>query len=66
MTKKHLKAKKLKNSKSYKEASSQISLVNKLQIEFKNIKKDIFENFIKSKITPKTPKSKKIKNKKVT
>merc|ERR1712030_161484 len=38
-----------------------IILLNKLLLEFKNIKNNIFENFKNSKITSKTRKSKKFK-----
>ena len=44
---KSLKSQKLKKSKSYKEASNKKSSVNNLQLELKNIKNDIFENFKK-------------------
>ena len=40
------------------EASSEDKLVNNLQLEFKNIKNDIFENGNNSKFIPKTFKTK--------
>ena len=43
--KKHLKAKNSKIQKSYKEASNKKCSVNKLQLELKNIRNDIIENF---------------------
>ena len=48
---------------SYKEASNVKGSVHNLQLEQKNIKNDIFKTYKKSKITPKTPKSQKLKKK---
>ena len=58
------KPKSQKYNKSFKEASNKKSSVNKLQLQLKNIKNDIFKNFKKSKMTQKTPKSQKFKNSK--
>ena len=60
MTPKTPKNQKVKHFKKLlQEASNQKSLEKKLQLELKNIKIDIFENFKNLKMTPKNQKTKK-------